>query len=273
MDHTIGTRILALRRQYHLTQEQLADLIGVSFQAVSKWENALAYPDITLIPKLAQLFHVTTDDLFGYDREKNEAEIQQYVTNSVALRETEPEKARALLEEGLTKYPESDLLLNHLLYVLDYRKNPDETIRTAEKLIERTDAPEIRCDALRFLAYAYHEKGDETIAASALEQIPELSFTKLSELAFVTSGKQKREAAEKQKWLSFGTLLQMMEKLAESYEEEGAAEQAVSETARALSLLRAMDAAPFDDYVRFFEKRLEKRRKAAEDQTSSTTKD
>ena len=62
----IGEKIKAKRRERDLTQEELANILGVSKAAVSKWENEESYPDITLLPQIAQLFHITMDELFGY---------------------------------------------------------------------------------------------------------------------------------------------------------------------------------------------------------------
>ena len=63
MTQSIGNRIAQLRRSKGLTQEEVAEHLGVSAQAVSKWENDISYPDITLIPKLAELLSVSTDVL------------------------------------------------------------------------------------------------------------------------------------------------------------------------------------------------------------------
>lgn len=62
---TLGKRIAALRKEKGLTQEQLAEKVGVSAQAVSKWENDVSCPDITLLPLLADLFDVSVDELLG----------------------------------------------------------------------------------------------------------------------------------------------------------------------------------------------------------------
>ena len=62
---TLGKRIAALRKEKGLTQEQLAEKVGVSAQAVSKWENDVSCPDITLLPLLADLFGVSVDELLG----------------------------------------------------------------------------------------------------------------------------------------------------------------------------------------------------------------
>lgn len=60
----LRSNLSALRKKNHLTQEQLADRLGLTFQAVSKWENGLSCPDISLLPELAGIFGVTVDDLF-----------------------------------------------------------------------------------------------------------------------------------------------------------------------------------------------------------------
>lgn len=63
MDMTIGKRIALLRKEKGLTQEELANHMGVSPQAVSKWENDQTCPDISALPKLARLLGVTVDEL------------------------------------------------------------------------------------------------------------------------------------------------------------------------------------------------------------------
>ena len=63
MDMTIGKRIALLRKEKGLTQEELASHMGVSPQAVSKWENDQTCPDISALPKLARLLGVTVDEL------------------------------------------------------------------------------------------------------------------------------------------------------------------------------------------------------------------
>ena len=63
MDMTIGKRIAHFRKEKGLTQEELAGHMGISPQAVSKWENDQTCPDISALPKLARLFDVTVDEL------------------------------------------------------------------------------------------------------------------------------------------------------------------------------------------------------------------
>ena len=62
----IGQKIKTKRRERDLTQEELANILGVTKAAVSKWENGESYPDITMLPQIAQLFCITMDELFDY---------------------------------------------------------------------------------------------------------------------------------------------------------------------------------------------------------------
>ena len=65
MNLHLSANIRKYRREMSLSQEQLAERLGVSFQTVSKWERTESYPDITLLPRIAGFFHVTVDALLG----------------------------------------------------------------------------------------------------------------------------------------------------------------------------------------------------------------
>ncbi len=67
MEQTLGKRIAAQRKKLGLTQDQLAERLGVTAQAVSKWENDQSCPDITTLPRLAEIFGTSTDALLGHN--------------------------------------------------------------------------------------------------------------------------------------------------------------------------------------------------------------
>ncbi len=71
----IGEKIKAKRRARDLTQEELATILGVTKAAVSKWETGESYPDITMLPQIAQLFHINMDELFDYTPEHKPLKI------------------------------------------------------------------------------------------------------------------------------------------------------------------------------------------------------
>ena len=71
MKNSIGERIAYYRKMNAMTQEELAGKLNVSTQAVSKWEQKISSPDITLLPEIASVFSISIDELFGkkVDRE------------------------------------------------------------------------------------------------------------------------------------------------------------------------------------------------------------
>ena len=74
MNEILGSNIMHLRKEADLTQEQLANLLGISYQAVSKWETGNSCPDISTLPLLADLFGVSIDRLFGRTAPEDTAE-------------------------------------------------------------------------------------------------------------------------------------------------------------------------------------------------------
>jgi len=83
----LGKRIKQLRFKAGLTQEQLAEKLGIGAQAVSKWENAVAMPDITTLPLLAEIFGISIDDLFDLTNEQRLNRIE----NSLDITEEIPQ--------------------------------------------------------------------------------------------------------------------------------------------------------------------------------------
>ena len=82
----LSENIIRLRRERKLTQEELADFLGVTKAAVSKWERGASLPDMAQMPKIASLFAVTLDDLFGYEPQVSAAEATAW-----AMKRSSPE--------------------------------------------------------------------------------------------------------------------------------------------------------------------------------------
>lgn len=125
----IGDHIRALRRQRGATQDQLAAAVGVSAQAVSRWEAMSGYPDIEYIPAIADYFGITIDELFGYTDTRTTAreELIRKLKNVSAGMILDPEKTEdyiSQLREGISEFPTSDelwLLLAGALVTLGAR--------------------------------------------------------------------------------------------------------------------------------------------------------
>ncbi len=105
MELNIGTVIRRLRMERGLTQEELAEYVGVSFQAVSKWECGVTTPDIALLPRLAVFFGVRIDDLFGITA-RDELERVEFLLEHEALTEENFDYARKVMEKNMELSPE-----------------------------------------------------------------------------------------------------------------------------------------------------------------------
>ena len=226
MELNIGNKIKHLRMQKNISQEVLAQYLGVSFQAVSKWESNTTAPDIVLIPAIASFFGVSIDELFDYNYYEMEKKVQEIVDESYQYRGSDDQKCEEILREGLKRYPGNDVLLNCLIYSIPVPERSDEVINICKSLIEGTKLDDVRYDACRILAETYKEIGEYSLAKEAIEQIPELYFTKLEVAAALLEGEDKFNAANIQKRLSADSLLDMLECLADYYREKGEEEKA-----------------------------------------------
>ena len=99
----LGKKIRQLRFRAGLTQEQLAEKLGIGGQSVSKWENAVAMPDITMLPLLAEVFGVSIDDLFDLTGEQRLNRIE----NSLDITEELPQDLFREYEDFLKEQIES----------------------------------------------------------------------------------------------------------------------------------------------------------------------
>ena len=107
MNHALGRRIKALRGERGMTQEALAAALEVSPQAVSKWENGVTAPDISLLPGISVAFGVTIDELFSLSDAEHLARIERMITNTRDIPEAEFSAAEAMLRGISARSPGS----------------------------------------------------------------------------------------------------------------------------------------------------------------------
>jgi len=122
-------KIKKLRKQSDMTQEQLAEYMCVSPQAISRWETGATCPDISALPQLAELFDVTIDELLGVDEKEKRQEINAVIAAAEEkINNTgETEESIIKLREALNKYPNNERLLCCLMYAL-YVASEDEDL-------------------------------------------------------------------------------------------------------------------------------------------------
>ncbi len=206
----IGTQIRLLRKEKGISQDTLAQQLGVTYQAVSKWENGSTMPDITMLPVIARYFGVSVDYLLDYDLHNADEEIRSLCKKAFAVRGEQPAEAESILREGLRRYPNDEIILNHLVYVLDEQGKLDETELLCKELNNSTQDDEEKYEAYRILLDAYRQQGKQALLREELNAIPELYFTKLELKATLLDGDEAYEAALDQKGQSLGLAIELL---------------------------------------------------------------
>ena len=140
----LGKKLIALRRDANMTQEELAAYMGVSKSSVSKWETETTLPDILLLPQLATLFNVSVDELIGYEPQLSMEAVNKLYLQLSAEWSRDSANAYAHSEELIRKYYScfpfllqmAGLYLNH--YML--HEKPELVMKRSEELCDRVIA-------------------------------------------------------------------------------------------------------------------------------------
>jgi transcriptional regulator with XRE-family HTH domain len=194
----IGETIKKLRKQKDMTQEQLAEYLNISPQAVSRWENNSTLPDITLVPMLANIFDVTTDMLLGVEINVKDLRIETIRKEASDYTWTKQyDKAEKLLRNGLKEYPNSYSLMNELASVIslsvsgykhdlneeekkriEEERKPirEEIIALSEKILAECTDDYIRHSSIQRLCSIYIAMDETEKAASFAKKMPHKAF-------------------------------------------------------------------------------------------------
>lgn len=180
-----GERLKKLRHDNKVTQDTLAEYLGISYQAISKWENSLGFPDISFIPAISNFFGVSADFLLGIDLEKSEQKIENVLSEARKFTHTgEIEKSINLIEETLKSFPNEHRLLCDLIEykVMTWASDDLEwcaDIETRANLILRDcNIDKIRHKTIANLAFAYSFSGQKEKVLEIAELLPDVAYSK-----------------------------------------------------------------------------------------------
>ncbi len=182
---SIGKNISQLRKRHKLTQSELASKLGVTEQSVSKWENDVCAPDVSLFPQLAKLFNVSIDRLFGFHLDSYEKEVQKILDADRTA--TTPYDAIEYYEKALARYPNSDrlklsLASAHSMMVRvgeteeEKKAGAEKAIDILHEIIGVSFDESILDQAYQMLSRIYSETGRFTQALETLEKLSPNSY-------------------------------------------------------------------------------------------------
>lgn len=210
----IGAKIKLLRKEKKITQEELAEYLHISSQAISKWETGASSPDIDLLPKLAIFFGTSLDHLLDFDQSQVRAAVEALVAECGRQSGGDAARAEQFLRNALEKYPNNDLLLTCLLETLQeqnaQKTRSAEILVIGERILSCTKDDEMKIDVLRILAETYHDMGEQAMAEYYLEKIPALHFLYDEIAAAIRTGSARTEAIEQVESLCVEKLVCML---------------------------------------------------------------
>lgn len=177
MNINISKSLQDLRHEKGNTQEELANYLSITVQAVSKWERAEGYPDITLLPKIAAFYGVTVDDLLGVGELRKQDLIKNYRMRAIELNGRGMVSEAVLVwREALAEFPEDHEVMSELArYLFDeftrtkQTENLNAATRLCEKILAKSTDQEMRNFAIEYLtvfcrALGNHQKAMEYAA-------------------------------------------------------------------------------------------------------------
>jgi len=183
MNITINENLKKLRKEKGNTQEELAEHLGISMQAVSKWERGEGYPDITLIPALALYYNVTADKLLGMDEIAINAKIEEYIKKDLEICKQETYKVDRIVlwREAQKEFPNNHTVLYYLINTLfwkvienvDEDGSYDEIIEIGERLLRESTDNNIRYNTIYNLSFCYMKHSDFENAKKYADMLPD----------------------------------------------------------------------------------------------------
>ncbi len=193
-----GTILKSLRRERDITQEELAETLGVSCQSVSRWENGVCYPDIELLPVIANAFDVTVDILLGMDEIRSRETINGIFTRALNFeRVGDYTQAIAVLREAVRVYPNNYGLLAELSLALSNTSDIDdkhEAIFLSEKVLENCTDEKIRSTVRANMPFLYKTTGQTDKAVLYGKSLPHIWECREVLLCGLASEEKREEA-------------------------------------------------------------------------------
>ena len=170
----LGENLKNLRKSMGITQESFANHLGVSFQAVSKWERNESYPDITILPEIADFFSVTLEDLLGVNREEKEKEIKKQLCIYDNLPANKDERWN-LISSLKEKFPNDyRVLLRYMSYHIHFedKYECDSIVRSIyENIINNCTDDDVRICAKRHIVQHYMDMAKDKESGITYEDI------------------------------------------------------------------------------------------------------
>ena len=198
-----------LRRNVEMTQEEISVALGVSPQAVSRWETGATYPDIEMLPVIAEYFSVSLEELLGVEQSKRKVKAQEYkLLFKEYIEHGKIEECIDISRKAVKEFPRDWELQNQLMYALfvsgsddgdienwqeNQQKYKQEIIDIGNNIIEHCTDDAIRLEAKSRLGFHYCELGELEKGKAVFESLPALDSCKESMMYWALRGEERMQ--------------------------------------------------------------------------------
>ena len=192
MNIKIGAIIKRLRAENNITQDTLAVALGVTPQAISRWESGGGYPDIELLPALADFFAVSTDELLGHRLSEREEELTKIKQEMERLAEVATIEERvAYARSAFVRYPNDCEIRDQLAVCLYFvwEETSDEALSVEienllKTVVEDCDDEDTRYDAINTLISMYSKTKQSSKVQELVRLLPRMKYCREKTLAW-----------------------------------------------------------------------------------------
>lgn len=183
----LGNNIKYYRTQNNMTQEELAELLGTTAKSISRWELSVTYPDITLLPYIANIFMISVDELLGVERIKQEEyikTIKKQAENFIISNDYNSELK--LWQDAYMKLPNNEEIQINLINIMNTInimtnkvKYSEEIIKLAQNILNKSNNSIVRVETIQCLVNLYSQMDNIEMANFYSKQLPnDLLMTK-----------------------------------------------------------------------------------------------
>lgn len=176
----LGRNIKNYRILKKMTQEDLADLLGTTSKSISRWEQNITYPDITILPCIANIFEITVDELLGVEKIKVDEYIKDLRNKSyIYQKNNDIDSELTLWQEAYKKLPNNEEIKCNLItsmFTINTLSNEikykDEIIKLSESILDKSINNHIRLSTIQNLVYLYSQMNNLEMAEYYCKQLP-----------------------------------------------------------------------------------------------------
>ena len=176
----LGNNIKKFRNLKKMTQDELADLLGTTSKSISRWEQDITYPDITMLPIIANVFNITVDELLGVEKIKQEEYIKELTYKANEFQKNNDVKSEVLLwEKAYKEFPNNEEIICNLISSmvsfniinnkLHYTK---EIEKLSNNILDKCTNNNIRLIITKELVNYYSQMGNKQMAEYYCKQLP-----------------------------------------------------------------------------------------------------